>query len=204
MSSNKSITRNRNDEYHFQEVEVWCRKCRLAHFIIYSQIFNLINDDLHRMFFEKSKSMSLQQHQVRSFSSRSFDKCNFENNDRLIQFRITSCLNANDFICFQNDRIRDFQNLHMLAKTFRVNSRSRCTFLDSRKFFIQFQFADVVKNISSSICLAIDSHRSSRESKKSLFENIDLKKSQKLFVFESLTIDFFLKESLFRRNSRSC
>ena len=97
-----------------------------------------------------------------------------------------------DFICFRNDRIRDFQNLHMLAKIFRANSRSRFTFLDSRKFLILLQFADVVKSISSSICLAVDSHRSLREpetmkySWKSLsWKSIGLEKSQKLFVFRT-------------------
>ena len=72
-----------------QKVEIcWCRKCRLVHFINYFQIFNLIVNDLHRMFFEKSRSMSLQQHELRSFSSRSYDKCNLKNNDRLIQFTL--------------------------------------------------------------------------------------------------------------------
>ena len=81
-------------------------------------------------------------------------------------------------------------DLHMLAKIFRVNSRFWFTFFDSRKSFIQLQSADVVKNISSSICLAVDSHRSSRELKalkyswESLsWESVDLKKLQKLFVF---------------------
>ena len=185
--------RNKNIQHEIEAMNISIKSRNLlmqkmstfARFI-YFQIFNLINDDLHRMFSEKSKSMSLQQHQVRSFSSRSSDKCNLKSNDRLIQFRITSCLNANDFICFQNDRIRDLQNLHMLAEIFRANSRFRCTFLDSRKFLTQLQSANAVKDISPSICLAIDSHRSSRESGRFLFENIDLKES-KVVCFSDLS-----------------
>ena len=78
-------------------------------------------------------------------------------------------------------------DLHMLAKVFRVNSRFRFTFLDSRRFHTLFQFANAVKSISPSIDLTVDSHRSSRESKtmkyswRSLsWKSIDLKKSQKL------------------------
>ena len=78
-------------------------------------------------------------------------------------------------------------NLHMLAKVFRVNSRFWFTsrFLDSQWSLNHLQFADVVKSISSLICLAIVSHRALRASRRSLsWESIDLKKSQKLFVFE--------------------
>ena len=136
------------------------------------------------MFPEKPKPMGLQQHQVRSFSPRSSGKCSLKSSGRPIQFRITSCLNANGLICFQNGRIRGLQDLHMLAEAFRANSRSRCTFLDSRRSLTQLQSAGAVKGISPPICLAIGPHRPPRESGRSLFEGTGLEEPQKLFVFE--------------------
>ena len=93
---------------------------KIVDLLVLSRIsrFSIIENDLHRMFFEKSKSMNLQQHQMRACFSRNFDKCNFENNNRFIQIRITSYFNANDFICFQNDRIRNFQIYTCLRKFF--------------------------------------------------------------------------------------
>ena len=78
---------------------------------------------------------------------------------------------------------------------FRANSRSRFTFFDFRRFFIQLQSANAVKNISSFICLAVDSHRSPRKLKAMKYpwrfllrRSVDLKKSQKLFVFSNSSL----------------
>ena len=64
------------------------------------------------------------------------------------------------------------------------------------------QFADAVKSISSSICLVVGSHRSSRESKavkyswESLsWKSIDLKKSQKLLFSNFSLVTFLLWKS---------
>ena len=111
---------------------------------------------------------------------------------------------CDDFICFRNDRIRNIQIYTCSRKSFAQILDFRFTFLNFRRFFILIQFADAVKDISSSICLAVDSHWSSRELKavkypweSLLWENVDLKKSQKLFVFS----DFSL---VFRKSSKSC
>ena len=45
---------------------------------------------------------------------------------------ITQC---DDFICLQNDRIRNFQNLHMFAKIFRANSRFSIHVFEFSKVF---------------------------------------------------------------------
>ena len=208
-AKNKNITRNKNDEY-MSKVEIcWCKKCRLFDsfhhlFSDFQSEFHLIVNDLHRMFVENSNSFDLQSRQIKSLFSHFFDTCNL---NYVFNFEISHKfalrhVSMRRFYLFSKRSNSRFSDLHMLAKIFRVNSRSRFIFLfaffDFRKFFIQFQFANVVKNISSFICLAIDSHRSFRKSKtmkyswKFLFwESIDLKKSQKLFVFEF-------------RNSRSC
>ena len=64
------------------------------------------------MFLEKSKSIDLQQHQLRSFSSRNFDKCNLESNDRFIQIRITSYLNATISFAFETIDFEIFKSTH--------------------------------------------------------------------------------------------
>ena len=90
---------------------------------------------------------------------------------------------CDDLICFRNDRIRNLQIYTCSRKLF-AQILDSDTLFDSQWSLNRFQSADAVKSISSLICLAIDSHRSSRESKRSLsWESIDLKKSQKFFVF---------------------
>ena len=119
------------------------------------------------MFIEKSNSINLQQHQLRSFSLRSSDKCSLESNCtfELIQIRITSYLNATISFAFETIEFEIFKFTHArenLSRQFSILihfSISRFSTL-----FNSLQFADVVKSISSSICLAVDSHRSSRES----------------------------------------
>ena len=100
---NKSISRDRRDEFQrqsarcetavlltYQEVEVCIQKLStrsLHHLFSDLQLeLHLIVNDLHRMLLEKSKSMSLQQHQVRACSSRSSDQCSLESSDRFILF----------------------------------------------------------------------------------------------------------------------
>ena len=176
-----------------QEVEICIQKlsiCSFHHlFSNFQSEFHLIVNNLHRMFFEKSKSINLQQHQMRSFFSRSFDKCNSIVLFVLIlyKFALRHILLRRHYL-FSKRSNSKFSDLHMFAKIFRVNSRfrftSRFTFFDFRNFFIQFQFANVVKNISSFICLTNDLHRSFRESKTMkyswkllIWKSIDLKKS---------------------------
>ena len=160
---------------------------------------HLIVDDLHRMFAENSNSFDLQSRQIKSLFSHIFGTCNLKYVFTILKSHTNShyvMSQCDDLICLQNGRIRNFQDLHMLAEIFRANSRFRFTFFDSRRFFIQFQFADAVKDNSSSICLAVDSHRPFRELKTMkysweflLWESVDLKKSQKLLFSNSGVLD---------------
>ena len=98
---------------------------------------HLIVNDLHRMFLEKSKSIDLQQHQMRSFFSRNFDKCN-----PIALFVLTSYKFALRHISMRRSHLipkrsnSKFSDLHMLAKVFRVNSRfdSRFSILGNFSF----------------------------------------------------------------------
>ena len=116
-----------------QKVEICIQKLSidLFHHLFsnFQSEFHLIVNDLHRMFFEKSKSMNLQQHQLRSFFLRNFDKCNFENictfwfhtNSHYVMFQ------CDDYICFRNDQIRNFQiytcSRKLFASIFDFDSR---------------------------------------------------------------------------------
>ena len=145
---------------------------------------HLIVNDLHRMFFEKSKSMNLQQHQMRACFSCNSDKCNLQSNDYLIQTRVTSYLNVTILFAFETIEFEIFKSTHArenLSRQFAI--LIHFSIFRFSTLFNSFQFADVVKSISSSIYLAVDSHRSSRELKavkyswKSLlWRSIDLKK----------------------------
>ena len=118
------------------------------------------------------------QSQIRSHSSGTSYK---------FALRHTSMRRSHLFSKRPNSKSSD---LHMLAKAFRANSRSRSTFLDSRRSLTHFQSAGAAKSISPPICLAVGPHRPSRELRavgypwKSLsWGSTDLKKPQKLFVF---------------------
>ena len=95
-----------------QEAEACIRNYRLAHSINYLRIFKETVNDLYRMFPEKPRSMSLQQHQLRSFSLRSSDECSLESSDRLIQTRITSYLNAATSPVFETVKFEVFRPTH--------------------------------------------------------------------------------------------
>ena len=72
---------------------------------------HLTVDDLHRMFLEKPRSMGLQQHQLRSFSLRSFGKCSPESNCTFWPHTNSHYVmhQCDDHICFRNDQIRNLQ-----------------------------------------------------------------------------------------------
>ena len=128
-------------------------------------------NDLYRMFVENSNLFDLQSRQIKSLFSYFFDTCNFNyvfNFEISYKFALRH-VSIRRFYLFSKRSNSKFSNLHMFANIFRVNSRFRFIFFfmffDFRKFFIQFQFANVVKNISLFICLTIDSYRSFRKSK---------------------------------------
>ena len=99
-----------------QEVEICIQKLStdsLHHLLSNLQSeSHLIVNDLHRMFLEKSKSMSLQQHQMRACSSRNFDKCSLKSSDRFIQTRVTSYLNATISFAFETIEFEIFKSTH--------------------------------------------------------------------------------------------
>ena len=103
---------------------------------------HLIVNDLHRMFFEKSKSIDLQQHQMRSFFSRNSDKCN-----SIVLFVLISYKFALRHISMRRLHLISKRpnsrssNLHMLAKIFRVNFRfdSRFSIFGSFSFNFNLQ-----------------------------------------------------------------
>ena len=199
-----------------QKVEIcWCRKCRLAHFINYLQIFNqnlIWSWMIYIAYFLRSRNQW-----VCSSIKCALVLCAVLTN-AISKAIIVSYKLALRHISMRRSHLLSKRsnskssNLHMLAKVFRVNSRFWFTFFDSRRFLTQLQSADAVKNISSSICLAVDSHRSSRElramrySWESLSWRILIWRSHKsCLFFESLISDSStLRESLLWESSRSC
>ena len=104
-----------------------------------SRLYFIVND-LFRMFVEKSNSFDLQRHQMRSFSSRDFDKCNFKNNCDFIQSRITLYFNATISSVSKTIKFETFASIHVSMKYSTRTSFSR-TFRFScsmRSFFSTF------------------------------------------------------------------
>ena len=130
-----------------------------------SSKFYLIVNDLFRMFVEKSNSFDLQRHQMRSFFSRDFDKCNFANKCDFVQNRITSYFHAIILSVFKSFKIETFASTHDSIKQstrtssflFRFISRFVSMRFFFQKFLVRFLFANIVKNVSSSIDLSIES-----------------------------------------------
>ena len=95
-----------------QEVEICIQKLSTRSFHHLPRDLQEQKNDLYRMFLEKSKSMSLQQHQMRACSSRNSDEYNFENNDRFIRIRITSYFNATTLFAFKSIKFEIFRFTH--------------------------------------------------------------------------------------------
>ena len=110
------------------------------------------------------------------------------------RYVISQC---DDLIYFRNDRIRDLQSYTCSRKSFASILDSDSLF-DSQWSLNRVQFADAVKSISSSICLAIDSHRSSLESKamryrwESLFWEYWFGEVTKVVCFSNLSLMILL------------
>ena len=112
---NKSITRDRSDEYHTSRSRSLIQKLptdSLHHLPpdLQSRPHLTVND-IYRMFLEKPRPMSLQQHQMRACSSRSSDKCSPKSSDR-IQTHVTSYLNATASPAFETAKFEVFRPTH--------------------------------------------------------------------------------------------
>ena len=131
---------------------------------LFSKLYLTI-DDLFRMFVEKSKSINLQQHQKHQFFSRIFDisKRNFT------QMRII-------FYFLSISKSRKFEIFILMYDSIKQSTRTSFQRFFSSRFFFSirflfstifyfFLFVDVVKNLSSSICLAIDHDQLSQKLK---------------------------------------
>ena len=131
------------------------------------QKFYFIVNDLIRMFVEKSNSFDLQRHQMRSFSFRDFDKCNFANKCNFIQNRITSYFHAMITFAFKSIKFETFESTHVrenfsrqfsifhstsfISFFFRFSKISRFFFVcrHCQERFVIYRFIDwVVSNVS--------------------------------------------------------
>ena len=112
----------------------------------------LIVNDLIRMFVEKSNSFDLQRHQMRSFSFRDFDKCNFANKCDFIQSRITLYFNAMIIFAFKSIKFEAFESTHArenLSRQFSIFSRSiSFVFFSFRFVSMRFSFSKIFRSVS--------------------------------------------------------
>ena len=161
--------------------------------------FHLTVNDLHRMFAGNSNPFGLQSRQTKPLSPHTFDTCSLKYVFTVLKSHTNSHYvmpQCDGLTCLQNGPIRDLQDLHMLAEAFRANSRSRSTFLDSRRSLIQLQSAGAAKGISPPICLAVGPHRPPRELEavgypwgSLLWGSVGLKKPQKLLFSNPEVLD---------------
>ena len=200
----------------FQKSKFECRNYRLAHFIIYFQIFNqnlIWSWIIYIACFLRCRDQWVCNnikcaHVFCAILINAISKAIALLSSYKFALRHISMRRSHLFSKRSNSKS---SNLHMLAKVFRVNSRFWFTswFLDSRRFFHFFSIFEH-RQEHSVICW-IDSwiisnvSRVENEWRFLLWESIDLKKSLKFFVFESLISDSFTqRESLLWRSSKSC
>ena len=185
---NKSIhKRKKRWTSHVKKSKFAFRNCRLAHFIIYLEISSRTEEQSisHVRWEFEFIWFAVTSNQVVVFAYLRHMQSQIRSHSFEISYKFAlrhiSMRRSHLFAKRSNSRSSDS---HMLAKVFRVNSRFWIMFFDSRRSLIQLQSADAVKSISSFICLAVDSHRSSLESgavkypwESLLWKSTDLKKS---------------------------
>ena len=138
-----------------QEVEVCIQtlSTRSFHHLssdLQSESHRIVND-LFRMFAENSNLFDLQSRQIKSLSSHIFDTCNLKYVFTILRSHTNShyvISQCDDLICFSKRSNSRSSNLHMLAKIFRVNSRSRF----SRHLLSRFSKISHLKTLLRAFC----------------------------------------------------
>ena len=137
-----------------KNVNFVCSFISFRNFIL-SKFYFIVND-LIRMFVEKSNLFDLQRHQMRSFFSRDFNKCNFTNKYDFIQNRITSYFYAIILFVFKSIKFETFESTHVrefISRQFSISSRSISFFFfsicfDAFSFFDNFSFVFCLQTLS--------------------------------------------------------
>ena len=99
--------------------------CSSISFRIFTSRFYFIVNNLFRMFVKKSNSFNLRRHQMRSFFSRDFDKCNLVNKCDFIQSRITLYFYTTISSVSKSIKFEIFESTHVRENVSRQFSISR-------------------------------------------------------------------------------
>ena len=126
-AKNKSISRDRSDEYHTSKsrsllMQKMSTRSLYHLFRDFQSKSRLIVNDLHRMFLEKSKSMSLQRincvRSLRAILTNAISKA------VIVSYKLAlRHISMRRFYLLSKRSNSKSSNLHMLAKVFRVNFR---------------------------------------------------------------------------------